>query len=74
MANATFLRPVLAGDLPGTTAEVQRIWHPTSRCGPAPAANSRFKDALLTLGWQSVYADDRAEVLIPPQRLSASRF
>jgi len=31
-----------------------------------PAGKSKFRDALMHLGWTSVYHDDRAEVLIPP--------
>jgi hypothetical protein len=31
-----------------------------------PAQRSRFHDALMDLGWKRVYADDRAQVLIPP--------
>jgi hypothetical protein len=31
-----------------------------------PRANSRFKPALQALGWQVVYADERAEVMTPP--------
>ncbi|HWE93462.1 MAG TPA: hypothetical protein VG269_05755 [Tepidisphaeraceae bacterium] len=31
-----------------------------------PIRNSRFHDTLTALGWQPVYRDERAEVLIPP--------
>jgi hypothetical protein len=33
-----------------------------------PAQRSTFREALTDLGWNSVYADDRAEVLQPPTR------
>ena len=33
-----------------------------------PARRSTFRDALVDLGWRSVYDDGRAEVLLPPQR------
>jgi hypothetical protein len=33
-----------------------------------PARRSSFREALADLGWTSVYADDRAEVLLPPPR------
>lgn len=36
-----------------------------------PARRSLFRDALTDLGWTSIYADDRAEVLLPPQRAAA---
>jgi len=39
-----------------------------------PVTHSRFKDALLTLGWQSIYADDRAQILIPPSAISSTGF
>ena len=39
-----------------------------------PAGHSRFRYALLKLGWQTVYNDDRAEVLIPPAALSTLGF
>jgi hypothetical protein len=32
-----------------------------------PAQRSTFREALTDLGWASVYADDRAEVLLPPK-------
>jgi hypothetical protein len=31
-----------------------------------PSTKSAFRDTLIRLGWQSVYKDDRAEVLVPP--------
>jgi len=33
-----------------------------------PVSRSTFREALTDLGWTSVYADDRAEVLLPPLR------
>lgn len=36
-----------------------------------PAKRSLFRDALTDLGWKTVYSDARAEVLLPPQRMSA---
>jgi hypothetical protein len=31
-----------------------------------PASNSVFRQALIDLGWQTAYRDERAEVLVPP--------
>jgi len=31
-----------------------------------PAKNSQFRQSLLDLGWKTVYADKRSEVLVPP--------
>jgi hypothetical protein len=35
-----------------------------------PITKSRFREPLLSLGWKSIYHDDRAEVLIPPTDLA----
>jgi hypothetical protein len=35
-----------------------------------PIRNSRFHDTLTALGWQPVYRDERAEVLIPPPNVT----
>ena len=35
-----------------------------------PAENSRFKATLVSLGWRTVHADERAEVLVPPGDLA----
>ena len=37
-----------------------------------PRERSRFRDALVGLGWTTAYTDDRAEVLIPPPTNFAS--
>jgi hypothetical protein len=38
-----------------------------------PAQRSLFRDALTDLGWKSVYADARAEVLVPPPRTTDAK-
>ncbi len=36
-----------------------------------PAGTSRLRDSLIMLGWRRVHRDDRAEVLVPPDRAVA---
>ena len=33
-----------------------------------PVGNSRFRSTLLSMGWKPVHRDDRAEVLVPPEK------
>jgi hypothetical protein len=58
----------LAGD------EARRDFFSRIRADAAilPARRSLFRDALVDLGWTSVYADARAEVLLPPPRSAAA--
>jgi len=42
----------------------------TADAAVLPKNRSRFRNALVSLGWQSVYHDDRAEVLLPPTKLT----
>lgn len=39
-----------------------------------PITHSHFEKALLSLGWKSIYTDDRAQVLIPPHSIASARF